>query len=319
MGNMKNGIRTTQAGIIIVFVFISTLFSMVPITSAGIVFNLQSILNVSWSGQTDEPIVPRGELRSLTLVITHSIARGATGEAVLVSMAGSLIPIDVSVVDKPSWCTATISQGTLSVIVQPNQVSTVETTLTIQVDDNAPAYELGYIKIRASAHTVGLIEGFDDDFTLTFIPAYKALISPSYPETYSKEIGPMDTAVFPIVIENLGNARTIVYLKVVSVPKDWVALVTDQIILDEGAGSKGTAYLIIKPPKSFGYHNDEQTIKISMQPVKYDDSSQKGEITYQSFLVESRGFSTPGFDTLLLFSATALLILLLFIQKKNKK
>jgi hypothetical protein len=204
-------------------------------------------------------------------------------------------------------------------VVQPNQVSTVETTLTIQVDNNAPAYELGYIKIRASAQTVGLIEGFDDDFTLTFIPAYKAFISPSYPETYSKEIGPMDTAVFPIVIANLGNARTIVYLKVVSVPKDWIALVTDQIILDEGAGSKGTAYLIIKPPKSFGYHNDDQTIKISMQPVKYDDSSQKGEITYQSFLVESRGFSTPGFDTLLLLNATAILILFLFIQKKKKK
>ncbi len=296
---------------------IGTIVVMVPATPAGIVFNLQSQLNVSWGNETNEPLVPRGELRTLTLVITHTIARGAAGDAVLVSMSGSLIPIHVTVVETPSWCTATISQGTLSVVVQPNQLSTVQTQLSIQVDDNAPAYSLGYIKVKASAETVGLIEGYDNEFTLSFVPAYKSFISPSYPESYSKDIGPMDTAVFPIDIENMGNARTIVFLKIVNIPKDWVALVTDQVVLEEAAGSSATAYLVIKPPKSFGYHNEEASIQVSMQPVYADDYSKKGEITTQTFLVQSRGFSTPGFEALLFLGA--LISITFFVSLKRRK
>ncbi len=157
--------------------------------------------------------MPRGELRTITLVITHTVTRGALGNGVLATLTGALIKIDVSIIETPSWCTATISQGTLSVTVQPDTISTVETKLSIQVANDAPAYSLGYIKVKATAEKTGLIAGYEDDFTLSFIPAYKALISPSLPETNSKEIGPMDTAVFPIDISNLGNARTIVLIE----------------------------------------------------------------------------------------------------------
>jgi hypothetical protein len=129
----------------------------------------------------------------------------------------------------------------------------------------------------------------------------------------------MDTAIFPILIENLGNARTVVLLNVVSVPKDWNAIITSQVTLEEGAGSTATAYLVIKPPKGFGYHYDEQTIKISMQPVKADDYSKKGEITYESFLVQSRGFSTPGFDAIAFIGALAVVLLIITCIQKRKK
>jgi hypothetical protein len=316
---MTKKMRSVKASIVTGLVIISTLVTLFPPTSAGLIFNLQSVLNVTWGNEIDEPIIPRGEIRSLTLVITHKIARGPAGEAVLVTLEGSLIPIHVSIIDTPSWCTATLSQGTLSVIVQSNQISTVETTLSISVANDAPAYGLGYIKVKATAETTGLIEGCENEFTLSFLPEYKALIEPSYPESYSKDIGPMDTAVFPIEIENLGNARTIVFLNVSNIPKDWIAMVTDQLTIAEGAGSKGTAYLIVKPSKSFGYHNEEGTIRVSMQPVKADDYSKKGEITTQTFLVQSRGFSTPGFETIFFLSAFALVFLIISFTRKRKK
>lgn len=316
---MTNKWKATKACIVTGFVLVSALVAVLPTTSAGIIYNFQSVLTVTWGNETQEPIVPRGELRTLTLVITHTVSRGTFGEGLLVTLTGALISIDVSIVDKPSWCTAIISKGTLSVTVQPDAVSTVQTTVTIQVANDAPANALGYVKVKATAEKTGVIAGYEDDFTLNFIPAYKALISPTLQGSNSKVIGPLDTAVFPIDIENLGNARTVVFLNVVKIPTDWVAVIDSQVVLEEGAGSTATAYLIVKPPRSFGYHNDEQTLQISLQPVKADNYSQKGEITYQTFLVQSRGFSIPGFETIVFLAAFALTCLLVASTRKRKQ
>lgn len=316
---MTKKINAVKASIVTALVLVGVLVAILPTTSAGPIFNFQSVLNVTWGNETQQPFVPRGELRTITLVITHTVTKTALGNGVLATLKGALIPIHVKITETPSWCTATIQQGTLSVTVQPDTISTVETKLSVQVANDAPAYSLGYIKVKATAEKTGLIAEYENDFTLSFIPAYKALISRSLPETNLKEIGPMDTAVLPIDIANLGNARTIVLLEVTSVPDDWVAVITSQLTLEEGTGSQGTAFLVVKPPKSFGYHNDEQTIKISMQPVDADDYSKKGEITYETFLVQSRGFSTPGFETIVFLGAFALTLLIVTYIRKRKK
>ena len=316
---MTKKIKAVKASIITGIVLVSMLAAVLPTTSAGLIFNLQSVLNVTWGNETKQPVVPRGELRELTLAISHTVTRGAIGRGMLLLYQGNQIVINVEIVETPTWCTANIAQGTLSVTVQPDQITTVYTKLSLQVADNAPAYGLGYVKVKATARKAGLISAYEQDFTLSFIPDYKPLIKPSLPETNSKEIGPMDTAIFPILIENLGNARTVVLLNVVSVPKDWNAIITSQVTLEEGAGSTATAYLVIKPPKGFGYHYDEQTIKISMQPVKADDYSKKGETTYETFLVQSRGFSTPGFETIVFLGAFAITFLIVAYTHKRKK
>ncbi len=315
---MRNKFKAANAGLLIGFIFVNLILVTIPPTSAGPIFAIQSTLNVTWGDEIIKPIVPRGELRTLTLVITHTIAKGALGEEVLNLLTGSVIPITITITDASPWCTAVVSQGTLSIIVQPDTISTVQTTVSIQVANDAPAYGLGYIKIKATAAQTSLIEGTENTVTLSFIPEYKALIQPSLPETNVKEIGPMDTAVFPIEITNLGNARTIVLLNVTNVSKDWNAVITTQLILDEG-GDTGTAYLVVKPPKSFGYHYDEQTIRVSMQPVKADDYSKKGQITYETFLIQSRGFSLPGFEILFFLGALVIVLLLMVLPWTQKK
>lgn len=317
-GTMTKGFKTVKASILTGIILISVIVAISPTTSAGPLFNLQSVLNVSWGNNTNQPVVPRGELRQLTLTVTHTVTRGALGQFLLTLYQNAQITIDLQITETPSWCTAALSQGTVAVMVVPNEFTERTTQLSLQVEDDAPAYGLGYVKIKATARQVGFIKAFEQEFTLTFIPDYKPLIQVTQPDSNAKMIGPMDTATFKIDIQNLGNARTKVKLRVSDVPTGWVALITDEIILEEGAGSMASAYLTIKPPKGFGYHYDQETIVISMQPVKADEETKVGAITYASFLVESRGFSTPGFEMIIFIGAFAIVMITLFMIRKRK-
>jgi hypothetical protein len=317
---MTKRLQTAKISIITGLVLISTIVAIIPTTSAGLIFNLQGVVTVSWpGGETAQPVVPRGELRVLNLNVTYYVTKSFFGSGLLQAYSGKSIVITLEIIETPTWCTANIAQGTISATVVPNGKYYATTTLTLQVADDAPAFGLGSIKVRATAAAGGLIKGYQNDFTLSFIPDYKPLIKPSLPETNSKEIGPMDTATFPITIQNLGNARTIVYLYVVDVPKDWVAIVTSQVTLEEGVDSTATAYVTIKPPKGFGYHDDQKTITISLQPVKADDATKKGEITYETVLVQSRGFSTPGFEAIAFIGAFAIVLITMTLIRKRKK
>jgi hypothetical protein len=317
---MTKKFQAAKASFVTGLVLVSIIVAVIPTTSAGILYNLQSVLTVSWSANdTKTPVVPRGALRTLELTINHHVTRGVFGQVLLQLYAGYPVVIHIEIVKTPTWVTATLAQGTLTVTVTPDIAgSTVTTQISLQVADDAPAYGLGYIELKATAQKAGLIKGFEQNFTLSFVPDYKPLIQPTYPATNSKEIGPLDTAIFPIQITNLGNARTVVLLTVTNVPSNWNAIITDQVILEEGTGSTGTAYLVIKPPKGFGYHDDQKTITISMQPVKADDYSKKGETTYATFLVQSRGFSTPGFETISFIGALAAVLLIITCLRRRK-
>jgi hypothetical protein len=317
-GTMTKRFKTVKASILTGIVLISIIFAVAPTTSAGILFNLQSSLTVGWNS-TIEPLVPRGESKQLKIDITHTVNKGLLGAAVLQLYAGKMITIQIEVLSTPTWATASLSQGTVSATIgAPGTTQTLSTMLTLAVSENAPALGVGEVKLRATALKAGLVQSFQQDFGLTFQPDYKPLISPAYPDSNTKQIGPMDTATFRIDITNMGNARTRVYLNVVTVPEGWVAIVTDQVTLEEAVGAVGTAYLVVKPPKGFGYHYDEKTITISMQPFKADDESKKGAITPASFLVESRGFSTPGFDAIAFIGALALVMsIIIFIRKRK--
>jgi hypothetical protein len=315
---MTKRFNTVKASIVTGIVLVSVIVAVLPTTSAGPLFNLQSVLNVTWGNETQQPVVPRGALRQLDITITHTVTHGVLGKVLLELYASTNVIINLEITDKSSWVTATLSQSSLTTPITPDKTTTVITKLSLSVADNAPAFELGYVTIKATAQQIALIKGYEKEFSLNFVADYKPLIKPSFQDTNTKEIGPMDTATFPINIENLGNARTIVYLNVMNVPKDWVAIVTSQITLEEATGSTGTAYLVIKPPKGFGYHDDQKTITISMQPVQADRPTNMGVITYETVLVQSRGFSTPGFEAIGFIGALAIVMVIIFITRKRK-
>ena len=57
-----------------------------------------------------------------------------------------------------------------------------------------------------------------------------------------------------LIMGILLDGRTKVIIEVISVPEGWSVIITDNILVEEGEGSRTTVYLIVKPPKGFGYH-----------------------------------------------------------------
>jgi hypothetical protein len=316
---MPSRFRKIKSMVIMGILLISIISITIPPVSAGLFFNLQSVITVGWSGnQTAEPVVPRGAIRPVDLEVSYVITRGVLGKGVLAAYSGKQAFVKLEVVDSSPWVTATLQSDTVAFELSET-LQTKGNIVSFQVDEDAPAFGLGFIKIKASINKMTVIEGFEQTFTLNFVPSYKPLIDPSLPETNTKEIAPMDSAVFPIEVENLGNARTIVFFDVVSVPENWNAIVTSQVTLDEKVGATSTAYLVVKPDKGFGYHFEEKTIRVSLTPARADNLADRGETLYETFLVQSRGFSTPGFEMILLLGALLIFVIITKIKRKNKR
>ena len=315
---MAKNLKSVKSLFIIGLLLISLIISIAPTTSAGRLLNLSQYANVSWSSNaTEKPIVPRGVMRSIDLDIIYRCNTGAAPSQIVFALyQGRQVNIKLEIVATPEWTTANLNSGTITTSISLTEQS-LKAILSIRVDTDAPAFGAGYVRIKISIPKVGPIDSFEQEFTLEFSPEYLPLISDQLPDGNSKQIGPLDTAVFPIEIENLGNARTRVFLEVVDHPKDWIVVVTDDITLDEAQGSKGTAYLTVKPPKSFGYHYEEESIRVSMLPTRAEDITNQGEKTYVTVVVESRGFSTPGFEIISSIGAIIALMIILKLRKKK--
>ena len=327
---MKKNFRALKASLIMGILLISLSASIVPTTSAGMFVNLSSYLQAGFdaSNFTAKPIVPRGELRSLTIYLDYGVNYGGLfkglSELLFKFHSDRQVNIKLELGDHSPWCTPTLFTDTITTKVGEAEETGLQATLNLKVDIDAPAYGAGFVDLKVSVPKVGMILPYSNTFTLEFNPAYLPLIKPQIQESNTKRIGPMDTAVFPIEIENLGNARTKVKLEVVSgtVPDGWTAIVTDQIILDEAKGSKGIAYLTVKPPKSFGYHDDTSSIVVEMTPERAENPADQGSPERVSVLVESRGISFIGFEVVIIPIIIIIVIIFLvyyyMFRKKGK-
>jgi hypothetical protein len=280
---------------------------------------LNSNVDIVW-GEQDvvKPVVPRDEIRKLNLTVKYKVDWGgdfAYGALVSYSKPGINALVTLTVTDHSPWCSADLSpEVALSLITTGLTQSSV--FLSLQLRDDAPAYGDGYVTIKASVPGMGLIGGFEKEFTLDFVPEYLPRINVNLPEGTTKNIGPMDSAVIPIEVNNMGNARTTVFFKIENIPKGWTIAVTDDITLDDSTVK--LAYLTVKPPKEFGYHYDEKSIMVKLTPARAEDLTNVGKPLYVSFIVQSRGFSTPGFEAIGFIGALAIVMLTFFIIRKRK-
>jgi len=315
---MTKKFRTMKASIVMGVLLVSIFAAFIPTSSAGLFINLSSYVSIDLGNESlEKPIVPRSEPGQLTIYVTYGVNKGGMLSQLLFALyEGRQVNIKLQITEKSDWCTATLPADTITTSTSAGAETERTTTLTVRVDENAPAYGAGYVKIEASVPRIGPIEGFSQIFTIEFTPAYLPIIS-AVPQGNSKTIGPMDTAVFPIVVENMGNARTTVKFTIENVPEGWIAVVDDEITLDEAQGSTGTAYLTIKPPKGFGYHNDPTSITVTLTPFRTQNPSQIGPPKEVTVMVESRGFSTPGFEPILFIGALLMIVLLLKWKKKK--
>ena len=296
---MKKNLRTIKTTLIMGILCVSIFAAMAPPASAqSSAVGLQSLVRIGW--EDIAPIVPRSGQEEYDIVITYEITQGWFLAKMLFPFhIGRQVDIQLEVVDAPHWCSAKILDATLNTVIRADNSTTLPGKISISLDANAPAYGGGYVTIKATVPKIGLIGGFEKTITLTFEPSYLPLIKPEPEGGNFKKIGPMDTASFPIKIENLGNDRTIVKLRVVNPPDGWVVAVDDEIILDEAVGSTGTAYVTVRPPKGFGYHDEDASIVIELLPVRALNELEEGTPKTVTLLVESRGFSIIGIEIFL--------------------
>ncbi|MGF3554153.1 MAG: hypothetical protein ACQXXF_02610 [Thermoplasmatota archaeon] len=324
---MKKNFKSIKTVMIMGLLLSSLFVAITPRTSAGILTNLESIVTVDYDAQSlsNIPIQPRGTGFTADLNLTYFVTYSGGIFNFLGSMLyqihkGRTLVINIEAAGPP-WASVTISESPIVTVDETPRTYPIK--LTVKIGSDAPAFGAGDIKLKLVVPKVGLIKGYTKEVGISFSAGYIPLVQPNFPEGKSTLIGPMDTADIPIEIQNMGNARTRVYLELVDVPKDWSASITNEVLIEEGEGSKATSYLTVKPPKSFGFHYDTATIYIKYTPEMAENPQYKGDSKVIDVLIESRGFSIIGIEIVLIPLIIIIVILLLIyyfvIKKRSEK
>lgn len=308
---------------------VSVFAAMIPTASSqGALFSLESVIDVSYDlSITNEPIYIRGAGKAANVWIKYYVTGaalfGISNNILLLAHKGRSVPIEIVASCELPWATVSVSQQPTAAIPQgfgEEHATNKSSVLYIKVDEDAPAYGKGNIELTVRVPKVGVIQGREQTIQIPFIVGYTPIVTPRYLEGQSKIINPMDTAVFPIELMNMGNARTRVYLELDYIPDGWSAIITDQVTIEEGEGSRATVYLTVRPPKTFGYHDDTATIVVNYTPEMAEQSQFKGDTKQINVLIDSRGISVIGIETLILPIIIIIVILLLvyyFVIKKR--
>ena len=244
---------------------------------------LQSYLLISWNGSgTQGPLDPGGEPRNITLTLRYTTVGGypLIGKIILLYclLTDQYVTVSLDIGDIPSWCSASLSESQLHFPIS-DMISSQVTTLTVAVDEHAPAYNLCPIPIHGSVETLRgpfgllpLVDGFEITATLSVIPGYLPRINVT-PESDVLHVALGNTSHLIINITNCGNAMTAVMAEIVDRPEgDWLISLPSQIILE--VNMSGELCLSIVPPNDF---SGTESITMTFTPFKADDYSQHGD------------------------------------------
>lgn len=322
---MRKNFRAVKVSLIMGILLVSVFAIMLPVSSvkAQGLFGFASVVDIEWLGENESVIVkPNQEYGLYRLRVTYQITKGPFGGLIYAFLyVGKRVDIKLEIIDFPrEWSEVLLPTDTLTFSLRPNLNEIVEKYLTLQISvtEDAPAFRDGKISIRATVNKIGLIREFDKTLQLNFKSDYLPLLG-VIPETQHKLIGPMDTAEIPIRVTNLGNARTDAQFRVTNVPEGWIAIVTDKIILE--TKQTDNIFLTVKPPKSFGYHDEYETIVIEYTPRWAENVQVRGITEIVTVAVESRGISVIGIEVILPIIVLIILVIfaIYYLYKQMKR
>ena len=275
--------------------------------------------------------MPRGELRQIDLEITYGVVAASVFSRLLTNIffalqQGKKVDINLEIVDHSPWCTANLKSGTVTTTIS-TQERELFTVLTIRVDEDAPAYDGGFVKIDVSTDDIkgpfGIstrIKGYEEQFTINFVPGYLPLISIELPEGSTFKIPPHNETTIPINIQNLGNARTRVSVELVDVPGDLTATIEEDITLD--MDESGQIYLVTKINNDF----DKGTLKLNFIPSRTEDLTDMGESSYITMAFENDGSYIEENDSfemnvallgIIVFILLLAIVIVFFLKRKK--
>jgi len=272
-----------------------------------------------------EPIIPYDRAREIPVTIQAKIY-GPAADIVLGKIGGGGIKliVDVSIAEVSEGCYASINPPVLQFPVS-GEYATQNATISITIDQDLPAFSLKNVVVRMNSRRLGakatLVEAGNFTQDIPFFVGYLPQLSFSYPDSNVKSISPDEVADFTIEIQNWGNGDTNVSIDIEDIPEGWLAKIVHSITLGTnlfGSTSNIIVSLNVKPPIDFGYHEDRAIIKVKMTPISYNKTEYHGEPHYLYFIVQSNGFSAPGFE-IITFILAFIFVLFVIMKKKNKK
>ena len=249
-------------------------------------FGLQSVLSFSWNAnETQYPFPPGGPPQTVNLTVSYVTVLNSpyVGKLILLYCRAThqSVTVTLEIGETPSWCTASLSETQLQFPITANVVEQT-VRVAIAVDEHAPAYALGYVRIHGSVNTLygpfGLlpfVNGFNGTFTISFVPGYLPRIT-IVPASDHLNVTPGNTSILPINITNHGNARTVVFTEIIEgLPGNWITYIPSQVVLEVDMSSE--IILSVVPPNDF---NGTESITLSFTPYKADDYTQHGDPVY---------------------------------------
>jgi len=321
--------RAIKTYLLLGIIFISVIIAFLP-TVSGAPFDrlnkayaLYSQIQVDYDKHaTEEPFLPIDMVQEIPLTVNYRVVGVYADQITPVYVEDGIYNyIYLYVEETPEWCTVSLMP---SFLIMPalSDWTSINSSLIVKVNENALAYSEGTIKLRIEVDKMGAVNGGTFYQDIPFKPGYLPFLKVNALNGETALIGPGDTATFNIGVENLGNGKTQIESRIFALPKGWTATITSNAILESGISErfqKKTIRLVIKPPIDFGYHNDREIITVAITPSFFENISLAGEEYQLSFIVQSRGFSTPGFEILLVITAVAIVLIVGKHQTMKKR
>jgi hypothetical protein len=328
---MKTPLRTVKATFIIGFLlagilFTSLLSSPYSTTASAKIISYPAIISIAIDNAS--LAVLNNPISIESSVLVHlKIGYSFAGPANILKIPfigqlwvyGSLIVfpqiIHLTITDKPDWADIYITTPDVYIPNITIAPSYAIADVVISPYQEAPAkpYSIG---INAYAPAIGKIAAVNYSITLNFQPDFIPLISTEVGDPV-RQVGPRQAVNFPVTIRNLGNKQAIVKGVIQDPPAEWAPLIspTETII---GPGQEATIIFSVVTPYNFGWHNEQRTFTIIFTPEKSPPSGEPvtGTPHTVQVRVNSVGFSTPGFEPILLFAALTFVVI--FLKKRKK-
>ncbi|KYK33709.1 MAG: hypothetical protein AYK22_06155 [Thermoplasmatales archaeon SG8-52-3] len=316
--------------IVIIFLifFGSTFFSISSVVKSGPldqIYECTPYIVIDYDRSLlQEPIIPFEKAKTIPLNVKLQLL-GPSVDIVLAKISGTEFIVDMSITEVPDGCQASVTPPILLIpLPKENTIVSVNATISITINQYLPVRSQENVAVRMNSRRLGQIATLikPGNFTqdIPFVVGYYSQLSFNYIDGNVRNISPDETADFNFKIQNWGNGATKVISEVVDIPDGWTSEIVYSTILGSeliGNFSDKSISLRVKPPVDFGYHEDRAIIKVSMTPISIENPDYRGEPHYLYFIVQSKGFFTPGFEfSIMLFAF--IFILFPILKKKSK-
>lgn len=233
------------------------------------------------------------------------------------SMIVPMQKIHLEIEEKPDWADIHLTNEDVYVDIpfQGDPVDPVTTTLVISPREEAPAVPQS-ITIKATSQQIGRVQDQERSVSVSFTPSFIPTVDISV-ERSIREAGPHETVSFQIIVENMGNKKARVWADIIGQYPEWTPVITPPRV-DVLPGEQKTFDFSVYTPYYFGWHNEREAFDLEFTykifPVRAD--APEGGPDIISLTVSNYGFSTPGFEIILLVGA---IICVAYLTKRRMK